>query len=102
MPVRLLPGQPSAEAAKELEEALEFYLHDPMVDAPIEFFHSALASMRGAPTGSLWRVLEEDPAIYQRSENKSLAEIAGLCAEFPGGTYPTQGRMCDLPLAGIL
>ena len=84
-PVRLLPGQPSAEAAKELEEALEFYLHDPMVEAPIEFFHSALASMRGAPTGSLWRVLEEDPAIYQRSENKSLRKsrdfVTGFLAE---------------------
>ena len=37
-----------------------------MVEAPIEFFHSALAWLRGAPTGSLWGVLEEDPAIYQR------------------------------------
>lgn len=68
LPVRLLPGQPSAEALEELEAALAFYLHDPMVEAPIEFFHSALAWMRGAPAGSLWSVLEEDPAIFQRDQ----------------------------------
>lgn len=68
LPVRLLPGQPSAEALEELEAALAFYLHDPMVEAPIEFFHSALAWMRGAPAGTLWSVLEEDPAIFQRDQ----------------------------------
>ncbi len=67
LPVRLLPGQPTKEVLAELEEALTFYLHNPMVEAPIEFFHSALAWLRGAPTGSLWRVLEEDPVIYQRA-----------------------------------
>ena len=66
LPVRLLPGQPAAEVLDELQEALAFYLRDPMVEAPIEFFHSALAWLRGAPTGSLWGVLEEDPAVYQR------------------------------------
>jgi hypothetical protein len=70
LPVRLLPGQPPAEILAELQEALEFYLRDPMVDAPVEFFHSALAWFRGAPTGSLWRILEEDPAIYQRGETE--------------------------------
>ncbi len=65
LPVRLLPGQPSAEAVEELAEALTLYLHDPMVEAPIEFFHSALAWMRGAQTGSLWIIFEEDPAIFR-------------------------------------
>ena len=66
LPVRLLPGQPTAEVLAELQQALTFYLRDPMVEAPIEFFHSAIAWLRGAPRGSLWRVLEEDPAIFQR------------------------------------
>jgi hypothetical protein len=65
LPVRLLPGQPSAEAVEELAEALTLYLHDPMVEAPIEFFHSALAWMRGAQTGSLWIIFEEDPAAFR-------------------------------------
>jgi len=64
LPVRLLPGQPCEKALAELEQAADFYLRDPMVEVPVEFFHSALTSMRGAPTGSLWRILEEDPAVF--------------------------------------
>jgi hypothetical protein len=66
LPMRLLPGQPAAEVLAELQEALVFYLRDPMVEAPIEFFHSVIGWLRGEPTGSLWKVLEEDPAIYRR------------------------------------
>ena len=65
LPVRLLPGQPSTEAVSELAAALDMYLHGPMVEAPIEFFHSALAWMRGVQTGSLWSIVEEDPAIFR-------------------------------------
>jgi hypothetical protein len=90
-PVRLLPGQPPAEAVKELQEAVNLYLYNPMVDAPIEFFHSALAWSRGAPTGSLWRILEQDPAIYRREETEhpapgflaSLIENGAECASCP-------------------
>lgn len=42
--VRVLPGQPSAEALRELHDALEFYLHEPTVETPVEFFHSVLAT----------------------------------------------------------
>src|SRR5215472_15457304 len=42
LPVRVLPGQPSAAALEELNDALQFYLHEPMVEAPVEFFHSVL------------------------------------------------------------
>jgi hypothetical protein len=91
LPVRLLPGQPSVETLEELHQALGFYLHDGCVDAPIEFFHSALAWLRGAPTGSLWRILEEDPAIYRREEIEhpapgffaSLIQDGAECASCP-------------------
>jgi hypothetical protein len=75
LPVRLLPGQPSVEVLDELQEALAFYLHDSMVEAPIDFFHSALAWLRGAPTGSLWGVLEEDPAIYRREATNPARSV---------------------------
>ena len=68
LPVRLLPGQPSAEALAELSEAAHFYLHDPMVESPVEFFHSLLGSFRGAETGTLWMILEEDPKRFARAE----------------------------------
>jgi hypothetical protein len=64
LPVRLLPGQPTPEVCAELTEAAIFYLRDPMVETPVEFFHSVLAFMCGADTGSLWTILEEDPAIF--------------------------------------
>jgi len=64
LPVRLLPGQPSPEVLIELTEAAGFYLRDPMVETPVEFFHSVLAAMCGAGDGSLWMILEEDPALF--------------------------------------
>jgi hypothetical protein len=63
-PVRILPGQPTAEVLTELKEVLDFYLHAPTVEAPIEFFHSLLAITYGGDTGSLWMILEEDPAAF--------------------------------------
>jgi hypothetical protein len=64
LPVRVLPGQPTAEVLAELNEALELYLHGPMVEAPVEFFHTLLATMSGADADSLWMILEEDPAVF--------------------------------------
>ncbi len=64
LPVRLLPGQPSAGMIAELREAAEFYLHDTLVDAPIEFFHTLLATLHGSVTSTLWEILEQDPATF--------------------------------------
>jgi hypothetical protein len=64
LPVRLLPGQPSPDVVAELAEAVSFYLRDPMVETPVEFFHSVLAAMCGTGDGSLWMILEEDPALF--------------------------------------
>ena len=60
--IRLLPGQPDSDALAELSEAAQFYLHDSMVETPVEFFHSLLAHFRGHGTGTLWSYLEQDPA----------------------------------------
>src|SRR5215469_8228646 len=65
LPVRVLPGQPSAEALEELRDALQFYLHEQMVEAPVEFFHSVLATMCDSDAGSLWMILEEDPDAFR-------------------------------------
>ena len=62
--VRVIPGQPTPEMLAELTEALEFYLHEPMVEMPVEFFHSLLAAKCGVDEGSLWMILEEDPATF--------------------------------------
>jgi hypothetical protein len=75
LPVRVLPGQPTAEALAELNEALNFYLHGPMVEAPVEFFHTLLAGMSGADADSLWMVLEEDPAAFLRYDANGQAGL---------------------------
>ncbi len=73
LPVLLLPGQPDAEALAGLEEAARFYLHDPMVEAPVEFFHSVLAVFRGVGEGVLWTFLEQDPGEFVRRDDERQA-----------------------------
>src|ERR1700736_1512540 len=75
LPVRVLPGQPTPEALAELTEALEFYLHEPVVEVPVEFFHSLLATVCGADTGSLWMILEEDPAAFLHYDAEGHPEL---------------------------
>jgi hypothetical protein len=70
LPVRLLPGQPSAEALAEMDAALGFYLHDPMAEAPVEFFHSLLMTLRGSRSVTLWTILEEDPGEFVRAGDR--------------------------------
>lgn len=77
LPVRVLPGQPSAEALRELHDALEFYLHEPMVEAPVEFFHSVLANMCDWDVGSLWMILEEDPDAFHHYDADGRARVPG-------------------------
>ncbi len=83
--VRLLSGQPSAEALAELAEAAQFYLHDPMVDSPIEPFHSLLAVFLGTGEGTLWTFLEHDPEVFRRDGAETPRDfveshLAGLVA----------------------
>jgi hypothetical protein len=85
LPVRLLPGQPSPEILSELRTAADFYLHDSAVDASIEFFHSLLAARHGAPSGTLWEILEQDPAIFLRLD-------AGTSTPRPGDSVATHLR----------
>jgi hypothetical protein len=51
--------------SKVLSIVYDFYLRDPMVETPVEFFHSVLASMCG--DGSLWMILEENPGLFSAS-----------------------------------
>ncbi len=75
LPVRLLPGQPGPEVIGELEEALEYYLHDPMVEVPVEFFHSMLALARGGSGPDLWVATEQDPDVFALPDWTSPKEV---------------------------
>lgn len=66
LPIRILPGQPAAAMLLELNKLLELYLHEPGIETPVEFFHSVLSFLcSGADSGSLWTILEEDPAEFR-------------------------------------
>jgi hypothetical protein len=74
-PIRVLPGQPTADVLAELKQVLDFYLHEPGVEAPVEFFHSWFANLHGAEAGSLWMILEEDPAAYLQYDINGQARL---------------------------
>jgi hypothetical protein len=76
LPVRLIPGQPSQEVLTELTQAAQFYVHDPMVEAPIEFFHSLLIAFRDLGGGTLWTFLDQDPALFSQRDATSKALLA--------------------------
>lgn len=59
--VRLDIGQPDPSLIEELREALHFYLYQPSVDQPIEFFHGTLLGFYHDQPLSLWTVLGEEP-----------------------------------------
>ena len=68
LPLRILPGQPDAKALLEMTAAVDFYLRDSMVDAPIEPFHSVFAALRGMTEGNLWEFLDQDPALCSKHD----------------------------------
>lgn len=75
LPVRLLPGQPNSAALDELREILDIYLHEPTVEAPVEFFHSLLAAVCVGKDVSLWVILEHDPDIIRRYNADRQADL---------------------------
>jgi len=88
LPVRILPGQPTPEVLAELTEALEFYLYEPMAEAPVEFFHSLLATLCGADRGSLWMILEEDPAAFLHYDTEGNPKLPRSDGRWPADLSP--------------
>lgn len=60
--VRLEPGQPAPERVSELAALLDYYLRNPTVSTPLEFFHSLLGALLERRPLDLWQIQEEDPA----------------------------------------
>lgn len=98
IPVRILPGQPDSSVIAELCEAADYYLRDSMVDVSVEFFHSLFATFFQTDTGTLWKILEQDPANFSFPDDSGqilqapdfvethLAQIiaaGGECSECP-------------------
>lgn len=87
IPVRLLPGQPDAVLLAELYDAADFYLRDPMVEVPVEFFHSLLAAFFESETATLWDFLEQSPDPVFSGDDSAAAHLSRLVAS--GGECAT-------------
>lgn len=95
LPVRLMPGQPSVEVLAELTEAARFYLRDPMVEVPVEFFHSLLAEFRGVGAGgTLWAFLEQDPAFVSRCDDAGKPLLPMVFVETHRARLIREGSEC--------
>ena len=83
--VKLEPGQPDPGVIGEMSEVLSFFLHNPSVGQPVEYFHSLLMAMlHGAPL-TLWEIQEEDPAAMRYV----LADGTQVVPRPPFGTVVT-------------
>lgn len=94
--VKMEGGQPEESLADELQRIARFYLHQPMVSEPIEFFHSLfLAFFRRAPV-TLWTIQEEDPSlvsyITDRGEETMPGRLAGVAVKEMFSTFVRELR----------
>lgn len=94
--IRLDIGQPDADLIDELLEVVDLYLHRTTVGEPIEFFHSVLLSFFHEAPDSLWRIQEEDPALFRyvadEADTRQLRRTAGNASADPSTFVDELGR----------
>ncbi|MBK6426996.1 MAG: hypothetical protein IPF82_12600 [Blastocatellia bacterium] len=85
--IKLDIGQPDAGLVDELLEVVDLYLHRTTVGEPIEFFHSALLSFFHEEPDSLWRIQEDDPAVFRyvadEADTRQLRRTIGNASADP-------------------
>lgn len=62
--VKIIPEQPDADQVMQLIRLADFYLKNPTIEEPVEFFHSLFFSMVNGEIATLWDILEKAPARY--------------------------------------
>lgn len=62
--VKIIPEQPNVDEVQQLIRLADFYLRNPTIEAPIEFFHSLFFAFVKEEAATLWDILEKDPARY--------------------------------------
>ncbi|MDG4552207.1 MAG: hypothetical protein P9F19_03365 [Candidatus Contendobacter sp.] len=78
--VWLEPGQPEPALVEELVEVMAFYLRQPTVAQPVEFFHSALLGFYHDDPTPLWRVLDTDPQSLRIVDDDGAESLPGRLA----------------------
>ena len=62
--VKIIPGQPDVDQGMQLIRLADFYLKNPTIEKPIEFFHSLFFAMVNNTPVTLWEILEKDPSRF--------------------------------------
>ena len=73
----LEPGQPGPALIEELLEVLAFYLRQPTVAQPVEFFHSMLLGFYHDDPAPLWTVLDADPQWLRHVADDGTESLPG-------------------------
>lgn len=77
--VKIIPGQPAGDQVMQLIRLAEFYLRNPTIEEPIEFFHSLFFAMVNDAAANLWEILEKDPTRYCFVTNEGGIDEKGPC-----------------------
>ena len=78
--VWLEPGQPEPALIEELVEVMAFYLRQPTVAQPVEFFHSTLLGFYHDDPAPLWAVLDTDPQCLRYVADDGVESLPGRLA----------------------
>lgn len=78
--VRLEVGQPEPALIEELAEVLQFYLRQPTVAQPVEFFHSTLLGFYHNDPAPLWVILDDDPRHQRYVSDDGVKCLPGRLA----------------------
>lgn len=91
--VRLEPGQPDPALIEELAAVLEFYLRQPTVAQPVEYFHGVLLGFYHDDPVPLWLILDDNPGIVRYIADDGTESLGGRLA----GADLTIAPDADLP-----
>ncbi|MDG4554051.1 MAG: hypothetical protein P9E24_07370 [Candidatus Competibacter sp.] len=74
--VRLEVEQPEPALIEEMAAVLEFYLHQPTVAQPIEYFHGSLRGFFHDEPASLWVLQDDDPQYLRYVTDEGVERLS--------------------------
>ena len=81
--VRMEIGDLSLVPWDELASTLDYYLHNPLVTQPIEFFHSAVVGFYRCQSVSLWEIQQESPKFHAYVQDDGTVVLSKRLSNIP-------------------
>jgi len=78
--VKLEGGQPDESLLDEMQRIALFYLHQPLVAEPIDFFHSLFLAFYHRTSITLWTIQEEDSSLVRYITDEGEETMPGRFA----------------------